>query len=173
MIEWTDEIKKQFVVIRIFGFVLLVASPILFLAVTQFAIIPIREINGAHDIMLYILLLLAMIQPLVNPLLEKFQISAFKKSPDSPKYQTTEIFGYFKKQKKKGSPIGLFTIVTIIKSVLVESIYVYGLVNFFLTGDLTRMLYFYPIGIAWTFVYFPTKERCEKFLEKVSSNAIV
>ncbi len=177
MIQWTDELKKQFRAVQIMSFIVLVPAPIIYIFVAFQLNVPLR-VGGQFDIMFNILLFVAMVQPTINPLIEKFQISTYKKTSKYGKVNSNFPFKRpiqtpFLTQPPKGTPMGLFMIVTIIKSAVVEAIYVYGMVVLFTSGDITRMLYFYPIGIAWSLVYFPTKSRCEKFLEKVSSNATV
>ena len=39
---------------------------------------------------------------------------------------------------------------------------------FFLTQyDIEKMLYFYPIGIVWVFLGWPTRKRYENFISKI------
>lgn len=169
MIEWTDELKKQFRTVQIIAFAMLIGAPIAYI----FAAYQLNKeliSGGEFDIMFYMLFSISMIQPVITPLIEKYQISIFKKNPNSKFVNVSEQRGIFTSKPEQGTPMGLYTIVIIIKCAIVEAIFLYGMVLYFVSGDMTRMLYFYPIGIAWTIVYFPTKAKCLKFLEKVSTN---
>jgi len=66
------------------------------------------------------------------------------------------------------SPVHLYFMLSIIQMAMVEAIYVYGFIVFILTARLTYMLYFYPIGIAWSFVYWPRREKYTQLLEKLN-----
>ena len=171
MIQWTKNIKEQFQVIQIISFSLLIGAPIAYLVVAYFLNKP-QQSGGEFEIMFYILLFLGMVQPLVLPVLEKIQITQFKNKSSFPSRETENSKISIANAHRVGTPMGLFMVLTIIKSAFIEAVFIYGFVVYFLTGDLTKMLYFYPVGLAWAIVYFPTKDRCERFIEKVSSNAI-
>lgn len=172
MIEWTDEVKKNYKRSHFFAIVLFICAPLIYLLLTTY--LKIEPTTGRHnDLMFYILMIIAVVYPTVIPIMEKAQIKMFHKNKATttqPKYSIKQL-SYA--NKRKSTPSGLYLIMFIIRASLVESSFLFGLVVYMIAGDLMRMLYFYPIGIAWTIVYFPTKKRCEKFLEKVSSNAIV
>ena len=172
MIEWTDELQKNYKSTLFIAFTLYVQAPLCYLLVTYFMK---KElvIGGQFDIMFYILLFLGMILPTIIPLLEKSYISAFKKEPNNYAFRSKISINPFHRRKKEGTPIGLYSVLFLVQASIVESIFIFGFIVYLTSGDITRMLYFYPIGIAWSFVYFPTKSRCIKFLEKVSTDAIV
>ena len=74
--------------------------------------------------MFYILLILALVQPLIIPFIEKFQISNFRKN-----------------LKSKMTPEQLYFSVSIIKYTFVESIYIYGLVTYLVSNDHNLIYY--------------------------------
>ena len=170
--EWTKNSKEQFRVIQIISFSLLVAAPIAYLVVANILHKP-QQSGGEFEIMFYMLFFLGMVQPLILPLLEKFQISQFKNKPSLPKTGSENNNLSIANSQRSGTPMGLFMVMTIIKSAFVEAIFIYGFVIYFISGDMMKMLYFYPVGLAWAIVHFPTKERCERFIKKVNSNAII
>ena len=57
---------------------------------------------------------------------------------------------------------------SLIKFSLIEAIYIYGLVVYLLSGDILKALYFYPVGIAWSVVHWPTRDRFENFVNRLS-----
>ena len=61
----------------------------------------------------------------------------------------------------------LYTTLSIIKFAFVESIYIYGLVEYILGGDKYHFLIFVIIGMCWSVIVWPRKEKFEKFLMKV------
>ena len=83
-----------------------------------------------------------MLQPLTIPLITKVQIQFWKISVIEMK-----------------DPAGLFFNLALIKISMIEAIYIYGLVVYILLGDMIKALYFYPIGMAWSVVYWPTRDR--------------
>lgn len=167
MIEWNEEIQKQYRTSLILSAVLLIKVPIIYLIVAH--LIDVKEISngGETELMFYILLVFSILQPGILPLIERYQINIFSKNPDSKAVNlNTESFPEMT-LPKKGTKYGLYQTVSIIKAAFVEAIYIYGLVVYLISGDIMNMYYFYPIGIIWTMLYFPTKSRCKAFLEKV------
>ena len=59
----------------------------------------------------------------------------------------------------------LFSII-IVRMAFIKPSYIYGLVVFMISADLSRMLWFYPIGVFWTLIYWPTRARREKIASK-------
>ncbi len=98
----------------------------------------------------YILLIVGISQPAVLGFVGRSHLAGFRRS------------------RTAMSPAQLFTAMTIVKAAFVETIYIYGLVVYFLCGDLTRMLAFYPVGILWSYVIWPSRSSLERFKHKVS-----
>lgn len=126
-------------------------APAAYLVVAQLINQPL-ETGGEYDMMFYILLIIAITTPLLIPIIERVQINGYKKNKNS-----------------QGTPMGMFQTLFIQKAAIVEATYIYGLVVMMTSGNFTRMLYFYPIGILWTLIYFPRKAHFEKFMEKIES----
>ncbi len=172
MIEWTEEVEKNFKISILLAVILFIVAPLIYLLITSYMKIE-PTTGGQNDIMFYILLIIAVVYPTVNPIMEKAQIKMFHKNKATttqPKYSIKQL-SYA--NRRKSTPSGLYLIMFIIKAGLVEASFIFGLVVYMTSGDFIRMLYFYPIGIAWSLVYFPTKSRCIKFLEKVSADAVI
>lgn len=107
--------------------------------------------GGEYDMMMYILLIVSVFLPAISPLPEKFQIAEFKK-----KALTIELVA------------NLWVTINVLRAAFVENVFIFGVVVFFLSGDITRMLYFYPIGIVWTIIRWPRVESLESFVKKVT-----
>jgi len=124
---------------------MLLVAPVIYLIVAYVIRIAPKS-SGEIDMMFYILLIVAVIQPAMASFMVKSQIKSYRAS----KYS-------------RMSPGQLFTSVNLIKFAVVEAVYIYGLVVYLLSGDMTRMLYFYLIGIIWSAVYWPRHSTWEKF----------
>ena len=56
---------------------------------------------------------------------------------------------------------------SLVQSAVGVSIFAYGFFAYLLSGDIEKMLYFYPIGIVWAFFLWPTRNRYEDFICKI------
>lgn len=149
MIILTDKHLKEFRKTNIIAWGLLVGAPIAYL-VAMFSIDPGLSAEAGNELMFYLLLVIALIQPVVYYPIKKFQIGTFQRN-----------------RKTAMSTAQLYFTLSIIKFSLVESSFIYGLVIYFITGSISSALYFYPIGIAWSIVYWPRENKFMQFLEKV------
>lgn len=172
MVEWTDELNKQYRTTLFIAIALLIAAPLVYLNI-GYILSQERDIisNEPHRIT-YILLFLSIFQPLIIPFLVKSFISVYHKKPSKFKPKSGFPINLpLNERGKEGSPMGLFMQLVIVKSALIEASYIYGLVSFFLSGNITYMLYFYPIGIIWTIIHFPRKSHYEDLVRKVEEYA--
>jgi Na+/melibiose symporter-like transporter len=150
--HWDEAKLAWFRQIRLFAIAFLIVAPLIYLVVAYLVPMP-RQEGGQVDMMLYILLIVAVFHPSVVNLIERFQVSSYRKSTQSAM-----------------TPENLFMTLSIIKFAFVESIYIFGLVVYFVSGSMTAMLYFYPIGIAWTIFYWPKQSGYENFVQRTDSN---
>lgn len=104
------------------------------------------------DMVFYILLILAALDPLLAPIIERVQIANWRRSPG---IRTTD---------------QLYVTLQIIRLAFVEACFTYGLIVYFISSDFLRMLLFYPIGLIWLAVYWPRRERFEQFLQSLRHN---
>ncbi|MEW6410843.1 MAG: hypothetical protein AB1483_00055 [Candidatus Zixiibacteriota bacterium] len=152
MIVWDEKKQAWFGKIRMIAVAMLVVAPIIYLGMT-YVIKAAGQQGGQIEMMFYILLAVAIIEPAMAIFIERFQISSFKAS-----------------QQSQMTPDNVFFTMSVIKFAFVEMSYLFGLVVYLLSGDRASMLYFYPIGIAWTFVYWPKKSTYESFIQRIESN---
>jgi hypothetical protein len=113
----------------------------------------IRADNFAPDnsvvFLLYALLIIGLVQPVFAYPIEKLMVAKVRK----------DLVG-------ASSSSALYLSISVIRMALIEPIYIYGLVVFLLSGNIANMLYFYPIGIVWTVVYWPRKEKLDQFVKQ-------
>ena len=158
MMVWDEKAQALWKNAKIFAFAFLVAAPVTFIAIA-YILDAKPKAGGEYDMVLYILLIVAAVQPLFGKFIARFQINAYRKNP------VTTIRG----EQTRMTPGQLYINVLIIQMALVEAIYVYGLFQVILTGEINRMFYFYPIGLAWSFVYWPKRSHFENFVQKLES----
>jgi len=142
--------QRELTKIRFIAIAIGVIAPAIYLIVAQF--VSPAEAGGEVLLMFYILLIMAAMQPMAAPLIARFQMAAYRRQMNSVM-----------------TPAQLYTQLTIIKLAFAEASFIYGLVVLLLGGGVTRMLYFYPIGAIWMFVFWPRRERMEQFIQKVTA----
>ncbi len=145
MTEPSRNYSREFKKSKALAVALLIAAPAAYLVVAY--VIEIGPVTGGEvDMLFYILLIVAVVEPAVVPLIKRFHLIRYRSGGTS-----------------RMSPGQLFTSISLIKFALVESIYVYGLVVYVISGDMMRMLPFYPVAIAWTAVYWPRLSAWHEF----------
>jgi len=152
LIDWDQDKKSQFKVSVIIAWSILVIVPLLFVVVSYMVKTPLRA-GGEYKMLFYILFIVGVFQPFVLKIVESFQIN-----------------NYHKNLNTSITPAKLYSIIYMIKCSFIEAIYIYGLLVYLLSGNRMEMLYFYPVGIVWSFVYWPNKSKFNKFIEKVENN---
>lgn len=130
---------------------ILVIAPLVYLVV-GLVISPPERTGGEYDIMFYILLIVALVEPLFLPLIERFQLASFRRNT-----------------RTRMLPEQLWITVSITKMAVVESIYVFGLVVYLLSGDFLRLMLFYAIGMIWSAVYWPRESQAQRFQQKLEA----
>ena len=151
MIPIDEQAEKQLRVLKIITWAMLVVAPIGYLVVAL--VIDSKGIGAraGNDILLYVILSMAVVNPFFVPLIVRAETNKYARGMSQAK-----------------SPVGLYFLLSIIALAMVEAGYVYGLIAFIVTGKFVNMLYFYPIGIAWSFVYWPRREKYDRLVEKLN-----
>lgn len=148
----TEKEQAQFRTVRLIAFAMLVAAPILYLVVGS--LLEMQELaeEGTSDMVMYILLIVALAQGGLVKLLQRFQIKTFRKNP------------------RTGSTAAqLYVTLSINTAAMVEAVFLFGLVVFLLTGNIVNMVWFYIIGAVWAVVYWPRREKFERFLQEMKT----
>ncbi len=148
----SDEAQsKQYKLIRLFALLMLVVAPIIYLVIVNLVQVQ-KKTGGEHDIMFYMLLIVAVSQPLVIPLIERVQIARYRHEGNS-----------------SASSVACLTVMYLTRFAIVEAVYIWALVLMFVTGDLTRTLLFFPIGAVWSAIYWPTRTKMIRTLERLEA----
>ena len=129
---------------------MLIVAPIVYLIVVDLISAGI-EARAGNDLLVYLLLVVSVAQPAAGLVVERIQFSACKRRPQAGM-----------------NLISLYFNLSIVKMAMAEAVYVFGFVTFVVTGRSLNMLYFYPIGVAWSFVYWPRREKYTQLLEKLN-----
>ncbi len=143
--NYAEEFKKS----KVLAVALLIVMPAVYLLVACMIQIAPRT-GGEVDMLFYILLIVAIVEPAVAPLIKRFHLNRYRTGGTS-----------------RMSPGQLFTSISVIEFVLIESVYIYGLVVYIITGDMMRMLSFYPVAMIWTVVYWPRRSAWDKFSQAI------
>ena len=149
--EWDQGLRKEFRKTMVLAVFILVVNPVIFLALAVYMNIFPRS-GGQFDMMFYILLIVAITSPAVVIFIERFIFSRYRSDKNS--------------RMSQGQ---LLTIVNFMKFAFVEATFIYGFIVYIMSGDITRMLCFYPIGIAWSVIYWPRRSQWEKLINKMGS----
>ena len=140
---------KQFLTIRIIAFAMLLASPLLYLHIAYLQSQHVATMSPP-EILRYIQFFIAFVTPPVAIMIERIQIKAFRSGA-----------------AKQTTPAALFQTISIIKMACINSAYIFGFIVVNMTREFTYIYYFYPIGIIWSFFYWPTRGRYELLKEKL------
>jgi len=149
--QFDEQAEKQLRVLKIITWAMLVVAPLVYLFIARQLTIQGLQAKAGNDLAFYLLLTVALLSPLVTPFITNGVIRAERANKGPEK-----------------NPAQIFQSLSIVQMAMIEAIYVYGFVVFVLTAKFTYMLYFYPIGIAWSFVYWPRREKYTQLLEKLN-----
>lgn len=139
-----EEIGKQYTVLRIIVFALLVAAPVAYAAVIYILAKGGRMASNPESKIAYLMFALAIMNALALPVMDRIAL-----------WKTQG-----KLQVKKGAGIiESAQSMTIIKLALVESMYLFGMVVFFVTGVTNNLYYFAALGLLYSIIYWPTRDR--------------
>lgn len=133
---------------------MLVVLPIVYLALIYFQRSQIGTSSETPPTMLIMVLLgISVLQIAVMiPLVQKIMLANPQRLSNS--------------QGGSGSPaISLF----MIRLAQIESIYVFGLISFFIWREITYIPYFYAIGILGSLLFWPTRERFDAVADKLEA----
>ena len=136
---------------RLLALLMLAVSPLVYLAFAALLNMP-EKTGGEYQLMLYILLIVALVEPGLVPLLRKLQISNYRKRKNS-----------------RATPAQLQLVLQLIAFSFVHAIYIYGFVLYLVSGSFPNLFYFYTIGGAWSAVYWPREGATSKLLRRIEA----
>ncbi len=151
MSQDTPEQKKLFRTVQIITWIILVGLPVVYLVIAWYMRITRLAPKEYDQFMIYLLLIVAILLPIMIPVLERSQIKSLRSNPDA-----ILVAGR------------LFQALSITRAALIEIVYLLGIVTFFITGDLLQMIWFYPIGIIWSILFWPRQAGFQRLIEKLS-----
>ena len=137
-------------VLSIVTWAMLVVMPVALLILAQFVKGVGTTAGAPYDMITYILLAVAVLDPLPYIFIERSQINNFRKAKGN-----------------EGSRGPFFVNVAIMRMAPVCAIYMFGFVVFLIGGEFLRMLYFYPVGLVWTYFRWPTETYREAFFQRL------
>ncbi len=148
---WEEALEKQFRTAQIMAVFMLLVAPLVYLGI---AIV----VGGAlvtpeaSDLVFWMLLVVAIATPVLLPIVERHQIRNFRQRRDN-----------------RPGPGQLLVTLSITSAAWVETVYIFGFIVYLVTGDMLRMLTFWPVGIIWSYVYWPRRSRWEKRLREMEA----
>ena len=152
MNQFDEQTEKQLWVLKIITWLFMLVGPCAYLVIALFIDAKGVEARAGNEVLLYLFLAVGLVNVVVAaPIIVRSEIN---------KYRSGAYRGR--------SSVQFFFTLSIIQMAMVEAIYIYCLVIFLVTAKLTYMLYFYPIGIVWSFVYWPRREKYTQLLEKLN-----
>ena len=146
----TDEQEKTWMVARIIAVALGLAGPALYLVIASF-IRPNQALadtprGGHYALLFYIILTMAILGPLVVPIVERVQVNTWRLGAKRP-------------------PERMYLSLVVLRLAFVEASFIYGFVVYLLTYDFLRLVLFYPIGLIWLAIYWPKRGKYEQFIQ--------
>ena len=148
----SNEDKSMFSLLnqsRIIALFLLIVAPLNYLSVAYYNLVG-SKTSEFIDIIMPILLIYGIFAPFVLLIIKK-----------------TMLIAYNKGKMKFKSPEHAWRKLSIMQTAVVSGIFAFGFIIFLMSGDIQRMLYFYPIGVVWVFFGWPTRKRYENFIEQI------
>lgn len=136
---------------RLLAVLMLAVSPLVYLAFA--ALLDITEkIGGEYQLMLYILLIVALVEPVLVPLLRKLQINSYRKRKSS-----------------RATPAQLLLVLQLIAFSFVHAIYIYGFVLYLISGSFLDLFLFSIIGGVWSAIYWPREGAMKKLIRSIEA----
>ena len=144
--------RVQFRVLRLLALAILIVAPAAYLSIAYLVAPSARVDSRIGDIVFFMLLVVAMATPATIYPIARLHLASWRN-------QTAD----------RQTPVQVYTSLSIIKFALTEAAHLFGLVVFFLTGSIERMLWLCLVGAIWTVVHWPRRERFEKFVTEGAS----
>ena len=144
--------RKQYAVLRVFVFVLLVAAPLAFSAIIYSMSRAGNRPIHPNIAFAYALLAIALVTAASVPVME--QLGFLREIGKS-------------QMKKGSSPIIAGQAMVIVQLVQIESLYIYGMVLYFISGITTYLPYFAALGLLMTIMYWPSFNRFTSFVRSL------
>ena len=141
---------QRYTTILVISIAMLVVAPVAYLLVA-FLVDPANLGDGGfNEFVFYMLLIVAAAQPAAVLILQK-TVQGLPGKDETEDHSTV---------------VGKYFAQSMLRLAIVEAIYIYGLVMFLISGQLGYMLYFYPIGIVWTLIFWPRRSAFDNLISE-------
>ncbi|UCC44172.1 MAG: hypothetical protein JSU65_13835 [Candidatus Zixiibacteriota bacterium] len=147
--NWPSE--KQYKLFKYIRAFLLIEGPIAYLVVAGVAPLGNQVSEVFNNLVLYILLVVAALYPLVFPIIKNAAITQHRLTGEGDV-----------------ATASLFVSIQFVGMAFIHTSYILGFIVFLLSRRLDYMLYFYPIGLAWTLLRWPSREKFDAFVKEYS-----
>jgi hypothetical protein len=144
--------EQRWKVLRVIVLAMLVGAPVAYVVVV-YLVSKYSQVGGEPpQVFLYVLYALALIGPISSKFLKSAYLAGMRRSSPT----SDNVFNRYN---------GL----VIIRSAKIESTYIFGLIWFFLSGQITPLYYFYAIGIFWSIILWPSKQEYQDFVQEAQA----
>jgi hypothetical protein len=76
----------------------------------------------------------------------------------------------FRKEYATAGTLGKAQAAQVVRLAFLESIYMLGMIVFFMTGTTDKLIYFAVIGAAASIIYWPTYDRFEQLVKRLEES---
>ncbi len=147
----SSEESTYWLLTQLLAAVMGIMLPLVLLGIVHYNVWSHSPITG-RDWIFYLLLILGAVEPGYVPVIRKSFLRRAAKltARKSPAYWAFSLYN--------------------VRFSMTGAIFIYGIGAYFLWHDLGRMLWFYPIGLVWTAIYWPRKKEFTAFVEEMGRN---
>jgi len=158
------ELDKRVKQGRLLALMFLVVTPLVVLIIA--CLIKVKKMypEGTDNFVIYVIFIVAFITPLISIIVKKVQINNYRRNKG--KVLNTGPLA-LEKQYKEMTTGQFFISLLIVQLAFVEATYIYGFMVFLISGELVNILYFYIIGIIWSFIFWPREEKTKNFMKSL------
>jgi|GEM_PF-1298019 len=149
---------------RLLALLFLVVMPAAYLIYAYFLKLERFNPDDSHHFMIYVIFIVAFICPPISIIVKKFQIGNYRQNRGKVVKQGLLPF---KKREIKMTPGQFYINLLIVQLSFVESVYIYGLITYFISAEMVNLLYFYIIGIIWSVIFWPREEKTKTFIQSL------
>lgn len=160
-----EELDRRVKQARLLALMFLVLMPVVFIFVALFTRTErFYPDDGSRRFMLYVLFIVAFMEPIVSIFIKKFQVKSYlqtKKTAPKPGPLAVN------KRLSEISPGRFYINVLINQLSFVSAVFVLGLIVYLITMDFFSMAYFYVLGIIWSFIFWPREDKIKTFIKSL------
>jgi hypothetical protein len=145
--------QKEFRKARLVAFAMAFLTPLVCLAAAWLQDSQRMASGGTNDLFVYILLIISVVDGGLMKVVERVQINKYRRNPHN-----------------EASPAKFFVTITIITMTVADAVFIFGFIAVQVTGEALNMLWFYLIGAVWAVVYWPRRDKFERFVQELQKS---